>query len=48
MDQVRGRVPVMIQVGTADTPTTVALAQHAEKVGTDAVAELTGSVRERP
>lgn len=37
-DQVRGRVPVMIHVGTADTPTTVALARHAEKVGADAVA----------
>lgn len=38
VDQVRGRVPVMIQVGTADTPTTVALTQHAEKIGADAVA----------
>jgi 4-hydroxy-tetrahydrodipicolinate synthase len=38
VDQVRGRVPVMIQVGTADTPTTVTLARHAEKVGADAVA----------
>lgn len=38
VDQVRGRVPVMLQVGTADTPTTVMLARHAEKVGADAVA----------
>jgi 4-hydroxy-tetrahydrodipicolinate synthase len=36
-----GRVPVVMQVGSADTPSTVALARHAEKAGADAVASLT-------
>jgi len=36
-----GKVPVVIQVGCADTASTVELAKHAEKVGADAVASLT-------
>ena len=36
-----GRVPVVVQVGSADTASTVELARHAEKVGADAVASLT-------
>jgi 4-hydroxy-tetrahydrodipicolinate synthase len=37
----KGRVPVVVQVGAADTVTTVELAKHAEEVGADAVASLT-------
>jgi 4-hydroxy-tetrahydrodipicolinate synthase len=37
----RGRVPVVVQVGCADTASTVELAKHAEKAGADAVASLT-------
>ncbi len=37
----RGRVPVVVQVGAADTPSTVELAKHAEATGADAVASLT-------
>ena len=37
----RGRVPVVVQVGCADTPSTVTLARHAEREGADAVASLT-------
>ena len=36
-----GRVPVVVQVGCADTPSTVLLAKHAEKAGAYAVASLT-------
>jgi len=36
-----GKVPVVVQVGCADTPSTVELARHAEKVGAEAVASLT-------
>ena len=36
-----GRVPVVVQVGAADTLSTVELARHAEKAGADAVASLT-------
>lgn len=36
-----GRVPVVVQVGSADTESTVELAGHAEKVGADAIASLT-------
>jgi 4-hydroxy-tetrahydrodipicolinate synthase len=36
-----GRVPVVVQVGSADTGSTIELARHAEKVGADAVASLT-------
>jgi 4-hydroxy-tetrahydrodipicolinate synthase len=35
------RVPVVVQVGAADTASTVELAKHAEKAGADAVASLT-------
>lgn len=37
----RGKVPVVVQVGAADTARTVELAKHAETVGADAVASLT-------
>jgi len=37
----RGRVPVVVQVGSADTASTVELAKHAERNGADAVASLT-------
>jgi 4-hydroxy-tetrahydrodipicolinate synthase len=36
-----GKIPVVVQVGCADTASTVELARHAEKVGADAVASLT-------
>lgn len=36
-----GKVPVVVQVGCADTPSTVELAKHAERAGADAVASLT-------
>jgi 4-hydroxy-tetrahydrodipicolinate synthase len=35
------KVPVVVQVGSADTVSTVELAKHAERVGADAVASLT-------
>ena len=37
---VRHRIPVIVQVGTPDTPTTVKLALHAERAGADAVSSL--------
>jgi 4-hydroxy-tetrahydrodipicolinate synthase len=37
----RGKVPVVVQVGAADTASAVELAKHAEKAGADAVASLT-------
>jgi 4-hydroxy-tetrahydrodipicolinate synthase len=37
----RKKVPVVVQVGCADTVSTVELAKHAEKIGADAVASLT-------
>ena len=36
-----GRVPVVVQVGAADTDSSVVLAKHAEEKGADAVASLT-------
>ncbi len=36
-----GKVPVVVQVGSADTSSTVELAKHAERAGADAVASLT-------
>ena len=36
-----GKVPVVVQVGAADTQTTVELAKHAEEIGAYAVASLT-------
>lgn len=41
IDAAGGRVPVVVQVGAADTGSTVELARHAEKAGADAVASLT-------
>ncbi len=37
IDQAGGRTPVIIHVGTADTPTTVELAKHAAEAGADAI-----------
>jgi len=37
VDQVKGRIPVIIHIGTADTHSTIELAKHAEKIGADAV-----------
>jgi 4-hydroxy-tetrahydrodipicolinate synthase len=37
LDQNAGRVPAIIHVGCADTPTTVALAKHAADSGADAI-----------
>lgn len=36
-----GKVPVVVQAGSADTNSTIELARHAEKIGADAVASLT-------
>ncbi len=36
-----GKLPVVVQVGCADTASTVELAKHAEEAGADAVASLT-------
>jgi 4-hydroxy-tetrahydrodipicolinate synthase len=36
-----GKIPVVVQVGCADTASTIELAKHAEKVGAYAVASLT-------
>jgi len=40
MEQVNGRIPVIMHVGCVDTKTTVALAKHAEKIGAPAVASI--------
>ncbi len=37
IDQATGRTPVIIHVGCADTPTTVALAKHANEIGAAAI-----------
>ena len=37
LDQVNGRVPVILHVGTADTKTTIELAQHAQSIGAGAL-----------
>lgn len=42
VDQVKGKVPVVVHVGSTSTRTAVALAQHAESVGADAVAAVPG------
>lgn len=42
VDQVKGKVPVVIHVGSTSTRTAVALAQHAESIGADAVAAVPG------
>lgn len=36
-----GKVPAVVQVGCADTPSTIKLARHAEKAGAYAIASLT-------
>jgi len=37
----RRRIPVVVQIGCADTPSSIDLAKHAEKVGAYAIASLT-------
>ena len=37
IEQVAGRVPVIVHVGCADTPSTVQLAKHAAQNGADAI-----------
>ena len=41
VEAARGKVPVVVQVGCADTRSTVELAKHAEMLGANAVASLT-------
>jgi dihydrodipicolinate synthase/N-acetylneuraminate lyase len=41
LDQVNGRVPVILHVGTADTKTTIDLAKHAQSIGAEAVGAIT-------
>ncbi|MFW6126146.1 MAG: dihydrodipicolinate synthase family protein [Chloroflexota bacterium] len=41
LDQVAGRVPVIVHVGTADTKNAVDLAKHAESIGASAVGAVT-------
>ena len=41
VEEVDGRIPVVVHVGTADTPSTLRLAHHAEDLGVAAVACLT-------
>ena len=41
VDQVRGRVAIIVHVGTADTRATVELARHAEAIGAQAVGAVT-------
>jgi 4-hydroxy-tetrahydrodipicolinate synthase len=41
VQEAKGRIPVVVQVGCADTQTTVRLARHAEDLGAYAVASLT-------
>ena len=41
IDQVNGRVPVIVHVGTADTKNTIELARHAEAIGARAVGAIT-------
>jgi len=40
VDQVNGRIPVIIHVGAADTRSTIELAKHAENIGADAVGSI--------
>ena len=40
IDQTKGRVPVIVHVGTADTKTTIELARHAEETGAQAVGAI--------
>ena len=41
IDQVRGRIPVIVHVGTADTKNTIELASHAEAIGAKGVGAIT-------
>ena len=41
IDQVRGRIPVIVHVGTADTKNTIELARHAEAIGAKGVGAIT-------
>ena len=41
VDQTKGRVPVIVHVGTADTKNTIELARHAEAIGARAVGAIT-------
>ncbi len=41
VEETKGRVPVIVQVGASDPATSLDLARHAEKIGADAVASLT-------
>jgi dihydrodipicolinate synthase/N-acetylneuraminate lyase len=41
LDQTKGRVPVIVHVGTADTRNTIELARHAESIGSKAVGAIT-------
>ena len=41
IDQVSGRIPVIIHVGTADTKNTIELARHAEAIGAEGVGAIT-------
>jgi len=40
VETVNGKIPVIIQVGSADPLTSLDLAKHAEKIGADAIASL--------
>ena len=40
IDQVNGRIPVIVHVGTADTRTTIELARHAQSIGAEAVGAI--------
>jgi len=40
IDQVNGRIPVIVHVGTADTRTTIGLARHAQSIGAEAVGAI--------
>ena len=46
LDQANGRVPVILHVGTADTKTTIELAQHAQSVGAEAVGTVSALTEE--
>ncbi len=41
IEEASGKIPVVVQVGSADTATSIDLARHAEKAGANAVASLT-------
>jgi 4-hydroxy-tetrahydrodipicolinate synthase len=41
VDQVKGRIPVIVHVGAINTTMTVELAEHAEKIGADAIGCVT-------